>query len=93
MTSHRDQTENLDRVSARIGALILDWCADRLFAGPHEFHLHDLEAHVRARVGGAPDSTSRILRLLRSRKQLDYVVVRRSESLYRLVRVGTLEAA
>ncbi|GAC1393238.1 MAG: hypothetical protein NVS3B10_00360 [Polyangiales bacterium] len=93
MSLDPQQPVELERVSARIGATIVAWCAERLFAGDHEFHLEDVVEHVRARLGGAPDSVSRILRSLRSKGTIAYVVMRRHESLYRLVRVGALEAA
>ena len=49
----------------------------------------DLNAHVNTRVGlVAPDSPGRILRDLRKKQRLDYLVVSRKSSLYEFVPNG-----
>ncbi len=80
-----DQEQNLERVSKRIAASIETFCRDVLTTMPHRFRMEDLLSHVRRDVGViAPDSPSRILRQLRSKGQIDYVVVDRAASLYQL---------
>jgi ribosomal protein S25 len=47
------------------------------------FHVDDLRQHVLGQVAQiAPDSPGRILRLLRERGRLDYIVLNRRQSLY-----------
>jgi hypothetical protein len=76
--------EHLQRVSSRIGASVMEFCRPRV---GQEFHMEQLVRHIRARLGIAPDSPSRILRALRQNKCLDYTVVNRRQSLYRVDRV------
>jgi hypothetical protein len=79
------QRAELARVSSRIAAAIIAFCKGRVGA---EFHADDLRSHVTACVGvAAPGSADRILRDLRQRKALDYEVVSRSKSLYRVLSV------
>lgn len=74
------QTEEKQRVSDRIaGAIVAFWLARE-----GEFHVEELRAYVERVVGKtAPASADRILRDLRQRKVINYVVVSRSQSLYR----------
>ncbi len=75
------QSLNLVRVSDKIASLILEFCSVNA-----EFHMVDLCAYVTAREPStAPDSPSRILRSLRRQGLVDYQVVSRSASLYRMV--------
>lgn len=83
------QQTNIKRVGGRIGPTVLEFCADHL---GQQFYMRELESFVSTRVPGAPDSPSRILRDLRQSNHIDYVVVSRSQSLYRLTRV-TLPAS
>ena len=78
------QQTNIKRVGGRIGPTVLEFCADHL---GQQFYMRDLESFVSTRVPGAPDSPSRILRDLRQSNHIDYEVVSRSQSLYRLTRV------
>ena len=81
MGSDRQERE---RVRSRIGKLILEFCR------PHDvFRMEDLKRFVENRVKGriAPASTDRILRQLRQQGFLDYIVVSRRQSLYRIVPV------
>lgn len=69
-------------ITNRIGDAIIEFCCIR-----REFHADDLRAFVTERCGAvAPGSADRILRNLRSKGLLDYVVCR-SESLYTVVSV------
>jgi len=80
------QQENLDRVSERIGPAVLAFCAS---VGLREFFADDLRRYVRRMAGEvAPGSPDRVLRDLRQRGLIDYAVVSRSESLYRMLRAG-----
>ena len=73
-----EQTENLQRVSQRISAAIVEF-----IAGCHRFHADTLRRHVASRVGSiAPGSADRILRDLRQRGVIDYKVISRRQSLY-----------
>jgi hypothetical protein len=79
------QTEQLGRVSERIGNAIVEFCA-----GVEEFHADDLRKHVIDRCGiVAPGSADRVLRDLRQRGAIDYVCISRSRSLYRISRPVT----
>ena len=76
-----DSTEDRERVYARIASVIM---AFHEVKWGQEFHVEDLRRYVRGQVPGiAPDSPGRILRELRLRGELDYVVVNRRQSLYR----------
>lgn len=77
--------EHLSRVSSRIGPSVLEFCRPRV---GQEFHMEEMVRHIRARLGIAPDSPSRILRALRQAQMIDYTVVNRRQSLYRVDRVA-----
>lgn len=79
------QAVNLQRVGGRIGPVVEDFCRERLGM---TFHVADLQSYVLGRALVAPASPDRILRDLRSRGLIAYEVVNRSQSLYRLTRVG-----
>jgi hypothetical protein len=86
------QADNIRRVRSRIGDLVLGFCEGRLAAGRPEFRISELQAHVADATQAAPASPDRILRLLRREGRLDYEVIDRAASLYRLrpVRRGQL---
>jgi hypothetical protein len=79
--SWSDDKEERARVYSRIAPVIL------LFHDTHwggDFHVEELRRFVLGRVPEiAPDSPGRILRELRLRGVLDYIVVNRRQSLYR----------
>lgn len=79
-----EQREQLERVSSRIAALIVAFCAERLASGRVEFRADDLRKHIAEQTQTAPGSADRILRDLRKRGAVAYVVVDRRASLYRL---------
>lgn len=80
------QELNIERVSNKIRVAILDFCT-RLGVGK-KFTADDLRRFVAARVPStAPGSPDRILRDLRQQRQIDYEVVSRSGSIYRLTEV------
>lgn len=83
-----DQKAHLERVSARIGALIVSFCRDRLATKRPDFHMHELTSWLALHVNTAPDSASRILRHLKAKNVVRYDLVSRRSSLYRVTKVG-----
>ncbi len=83
-----DQREEIERVGNKIEKHILIFALSRIDAGSPCFYMEDLVRFVQNRVGVAPDSASRILRMLRQAKKMDYEVVSRSDSYYRIKKVG-----
>ncbi|KKL12521.1 hypothetical protein LCGC14_2534910 [marine sediment metagenome] len=81
MTSDRQERA---RVRSRIGSLIMEFCYYN-----QGFYMEDLRRFVERRLDGAiaPDSPGRILRQLRQQKLLNYKIVSRRQSLYRVVPV------
>jgi hypothetical protein len=78
-----EQNEHLERVSSRTEWAIIRFCQEH-----KEFHADELRAAVtRATGSAAPASSDRILRLLRTKGIVSYVVVSRRESLYRVIGV------
>jgi hypothetical protein len=81
------QAANLQRVTDNIGDIVWRFCHRRWYFGC-SFVMADLVAHVTAMMPLiAPDSPSRILRELRKQGRVDYIVVNRAASLYRVVAV------
>jgi hypothetical protein len=80
------QSDNLGRVSTKLGTSILEFCRQR-FAGESLFRMSELTSCISAHQPVAPDSPGRILRYLRSQGLVSYVVVNRAQSLYRLTGV------
>lgn len=83
--SEESHTENLQRVSARIGRAILDFYE----ADPNAaFHADDLRDSVREQCGRvAPASADRVLRDLRKKGEINYEVTNRRQSLYQFLPV------
>jgi len=79
--ARQEQAENLERVTHRIGQLVVEFCRSRV---GKQFYADELRAYVLAGMRGAPGSPDRILRDLRQRGVIDYVVVSRAKSLYRV---------
>lgn len=80
-----DHPEERERVKVRVGPAIIEFAKNR----KREFFMDDLRRHITLTVGiVAPASPDRILRALRQRKQLDYIVVDRKRSLYRITEVA-----
>ncbi|MCB7130325.1 MAG: hypothetical protein J3T61_12400 [Candidatus Brocadiales bacterium] len=81
MGSDRQERE---RVRSRIGSLILEFCRQN-----KTFFMEELRSYVGRNLVGciAPDSPGRILRQLRQQGELNYKVVLRRQSLYRVVPV------
>jgi hypothetical protein len=71
------QDANLERCSEKIAAAVLEFCGLR-----RQFHMIELAEFVQARVGVAPDSPGRILRMLRQAGKVKYRVIDRRNSEY-----------
>lgn len=83
--SHIKQDQNLERVSSRIARSIMTFCRSAFAREGSTFRMDDLLLHVRLSAGiVAPDSPSRILRQLRAQGRLDYEVINRAQSTYRI---------
>lgn len=84
------QAENLARVSERLNGAVLDFCRRVLARNDRTFHIEELRAFVvDLKLGAiAPDSPGRIMRLLKQKKRIDYVVVNRRQSSYLLLHVN-----
>lgn len=81
-----DNAAHLAAVRQRIAPAIFGFCwANR----GCEFHADDLRQHVAQATGGAaPASADRVLRDLRQRGVINYEVVSRKDSRYRIVSVA-----
>lgn len=76
---------NLQRVTDNIGDVVYEFC--RRHVGWH-FHATELRGFVQTRCTGiAPESPGRILRELRKQGRVQYELVSRRGSLYRVVAV------
>jgi hypothetical protein len=73
------QEEHLRRVRSKIARAVLEFCDAHT-----EFHAAQLRAYVVAQELVAPASPDRILRDLRQKGFLDYEVIDRRASLYRV---------
>jgi len=79
------QNENLQRVSVRIGKAILAFYETDPNAA---FHADDLRDSVREQCGRvAPASSDRVLRDLRKKREINYEVTNRRQSLYQFLPV------
>ena len=74
------QTINLARVTAAIGKDVLEFCDSRGVKGT--FHADELHTFVGKHV--APASADRVLRHLRQKGYLDYIILDRRASFYQL---------
>lgn len=78
-----DSISDRTRVAERIGGYVVEFFADR--GDGSEFHADDLRQYVIAREPKtAPGSPDRIMRLLRQAGRIQYAVVNRRKSLYRI---------
>lgn len=81
-----EQSENIERVGNQIARFVKQFMDQRK---GREFHADEMRRYVAANVDGyvAPGSPDRILRDLRQRRVVNYELVSRSQSLYRVVPV------
>lgn len=82
-----EQQAQLARVSGALAGAILRFLRARLATGRPEFYANELREYVQGAHDSAPASADRILRALRRAGNVDYVVVNRRDSLYRVLRV------
>lgn len=73
------------RVAGNLAPHVLAFVRERVESGELEFHLKELSDFVTARSLCSPNSSARILQMLRKSGELDYQVVSRRRSLYRIV--------
>jgi len=78
-------------VAGRVRGSVLDFFELRVRNAAPAFHMSELTEYVRSRVPTAPDSAGRIMRHLRDEGALDYELVSRSKSLYRVTTDRTSE--
>lgn len=84
------QPHELSRVRGSIATLVLAWLRECQIRYRGEFRLWELEEHVKRHgASTTPGSAGRIMRLLRSEGVIDYVVLHRSASLYRITKLPT----
>ena len=91
-----EQTQQLNRVAATTSEAILEFIRQRL-SDPETkgaFTADQLRFYVNNTVVGgvSPSSADRVLRMLRQKGSLDYVVLNRAKSLYRAMPLGTTSA-
>ena len=80
--------QELSRVRQRLSAVVLDFCSEVIQQQPPHFRLEDLYRFVvGAGVDCAPNSPYRILRQLQSEGLVEYDVISRGQSLYRVTQV------
>lgn len=82
------QPRELARVWGSLARMVLAWLRERQIRDQGEFHLWELETYVMTHVvSTTPGSAGRIMRLLRSEGLIDYVVLHRSKSFYRITKL------
>ncbi len=89
--SRGEQAEHLGRVADRLRPTILAFATERGVGVP--FFAEELHDFVRARIGAAPASADRVLRLCRAESLLNYRVLNRRRSRYVFTRIGDPAAA
>jgi hypothetical protein len=83
---NRANAPELQRVTGRIGLEVLAFCRSQ--PNGSTFHMAALTRFVVEETGVAPASPDRVLRALRQLGHLDYEIVNRRQSLYRILRVS-----
>lgn len=77
-----EQREHIERVNAKIASHVRNFVTVSLHTKP-QFSADELRQYVCQRVSNiAPDSPSRILRMQRAKRAINYRVVSRKDSLY-----------
>lgn len=77
--------ENLQRVRVKLSHAILMFVTKRRMDGRLDFHADDLREYVNRHAPGALGSPDRVLRDLRQRGLVNYELLSRRGSLYRIV--------
>lgn len=87
--SATQQALQLDRVRGRVQTAVLEFWRSRMLASNPSFRADDLRRFVQARnPGSAPDSSMRVLRVLRTEGRANYRNTERSGSLYVALPLG-----
>lgn len=86
-----EQQRQLKRVTSRIGRAVLMFFHDHGVGD--EFHAHELHAYVSEIHGVAPASADRVMRQMRRDGELNYRVLNRAQSRYRICAVPVPEQA
>jgi hypothetical protein len=92
-----EQTQQMNRVVATAGEAVLDFIKTRLTDTENTgaFTSEQLRFYVNNNVSGrfiSPSTADRVLRDLRQKGKLDYLVLNRGKGLYRAVPIGTTKA-
>ncbi len=83
------QSTQLKRVSSRSREAVLRFFLTRVYNKRLDFRMQDLQKFVVKQVGYvAPDSPSRVMRMLRKGGSLNYEVLNRAGSQYRVLGVS-----
>jgi hypothetical protein len=87
------QTQQFNRVAATTKEAILDFINERLTSYNGVFTSNQLRFYVSNNVVGgvSPSSADRVLRMLRQKNKINYIVLNRGKSLYRAVPVSPLK--
>lgn len=83
-----EQQAQITRVTGALASAILRFCRARLTTGRSEFYANELREYVQGSQDSAPASADRVLRALRRQGVIEYTVVSRADSLYKIVRVN-----
>ena len=82
-----EHKKNLTRVEDKINDLVIEYCGKMMGSGGY-LHLQELEEWVKNRhkscVAGSP---GRILRLLKRKEIINYVLISRRKSIYKILEV------
>jgi hypothetical protein len=96
MATNTIQTPQLNRVAATTSEAILEFIRQRLADTETKgaFTADQLRFYVTNHVSGgvSPSSADRVLRMLRQKGALDYVVLNRGKSLYRAMPITEVRA-
>ncbi len=84
------QAVNIQRVRANIASLVSAFIAERLRTNP-VFFISELYEYVSQNASVAPASSDRILRLLKREGAIDYEVISRAKSQYRVLSVRVVQ--
>jgi len=74
-----DQIKNMDRVKSKLTKPIFDFCKEHKY-----FKMSELAAHCMKERNCSPDSPSRIFREMKRMGVLNYVVISRANSFYKV---------
>jgi hypothetical protein len=86
---HPEQPENQTRVYDRIAPAVIAFWEEQKSKVCRYFHLQDLVDFIKAQgLHVAPNSPARIMQILKNEGRVNYIVLKRSESLYEALEIG-----